>query len=218
MSGGLLKKLELGPFQSNCYLVGGADSDQMLVVDPGAESKRIVDAIEATDREPVEIWATHGHMDHVGAVKPLQDRYDLSFFVHREDEELVRHIEDQARSFGLPVLPEPGIDGYLEAGLTEERAGVSLEIRFTPGHSPGGLTFYEARAGRAFVGDCVFSGSIGRTDFPNADHQTLLSSIREEILSLPDDTTLLPGHGSETTVDQERRMNPHLRDMRMPDG
>ncbi len=216
MSNDVLEKLVLGPFQSNCYLIGGADSDELLIIDPGAEPERIMNVIESSDRSPAEIWATHGHIDHVGAVQPLKEEYDLPFFVHRDDEGLVRNIDQQANAFGLPSLPEPTIDGYLEENTRERRCGIELELRPTPGHSPGGLTFVDEVRDRAFVGDCVFAGSIGRTDFPNADHDTLLASIKGEILTLPEDSTLYPGHGPETTVGKERRSNPHLQNMRMP--
>ncbi len=206
----MLKKLTVGSFQSNCYLAGAPGEETMVVIDPGDEPDRIISEIEETDRTPVRILATHGHIDHVGAVKALKERYDVPFLVHEDDLYLVENLEEQAQAFGLTAPPQPDVDGYLQPGTLEPGAGLSFEVRHTPGHSPGGVTFYSSEEEHAFVGDCVFSGSIGRADFPRADHRTLIGSIKNEILSLPDDTTLLPGHGPDTSVRQEKTSNPHL--------
>jgi glyoxylase-like metal-dependent hydrolase (beta-lactamase superfamily II) len=206
----LLKKRTVGQFQSNCYLVGAQDADSMVVIDPGDEPDRICTDIEETERTPVCILATHGHMDHVGAVKAVKETYDIPFYLHEDDMYLVQNLEEQARAFGLSAPPQPEVDGHIEVGTLEPGAGLTFDVRHTPGHSPGGVTFYSSEHEQALVGDCVFAGSIGRADFPRADHQTLIGSIKKQILTLPDDTELLPGHGPNTTVGEEKTSNPHL--------
>ncbi len=203
-----VEKLTLGPFQSNCYLIGGAESDRLIVLDPGAEPDHISGAIDESDRTPVSILATHGHIDHVGAVADLQDRYDLPFYLHPSDVDWVKNIDQQADMFSLPAPDRPEITGDLEGGKIIEEAGLTLDVIHTPGHTQGEVSF--VLSDRCFVGDCVFSGSIGRTDFPGGDRQTLLASIRDKILTLPDDTILHPGHGPDTTVEKEATSNPFL--------
>ncbi len=210
MTDPFLKKCTVSSFHSNCYFLGEPEKGRVLVIDPGAEPDRLITVLQETGRTPVSILATHGHIDHVGAAKALQDRYDIPFYMHEEDLYLVENLDDQARAFGVTAPPEPDVDGFISEGRLTTEANIEFDVRHTPGHSPGGVTFYSEEFEKAFVGDCVFEGSIGRSDFPRADHETLIDSIKNKILTLPGDTVLLPGHGPETTVKTEADINPHL--------
>lgn len=200
--------LTLGPMQSNCYLVRTGDAARAVVVDPGAEPSRIIDALEAWGSPAAAVVLTHAHLDHVAGVPGVVDRFEVPVYLHPDDRPLYDAAPDQAASFGLSVPELPPPDHELEHGATVAEAGLELEVRHAPGHSPGGVVL--AAPGHAFVGDCVFAGSVGRVDLPGGDGETLLRSIREQILTLPAETVLWPGHGPRTTVEREESTNPFL--------
>lgn len=200
--------LTLGPLQSNCYVLRARGSGGAAVVDPGAEPERIRSVLASWDVELQAILLTHAHLDHVGAVGPLSSETGAPIHLHPADRELYDAAPRQAEAFGLSMDPLPAPNRALEPGHRLEVAGTELEVRHTPGHSPGGVTF--VHPGHAFVGDCVFAGSVGRVDLPGGDAETLLASIRSEILSLDDETVLWPGHGPRTTVGREASSNPFL--------
>lgn len=197
----------VGPLQSNAYLVRSAGGP-VLAVDPGHPDPRLPRTIDEWGGELEAILLTHAHLDHVAGVGALREAHEAPVYLHPDDRPLYDAAPDQAASFGLPVPDLPPPDRVLAGGETLELAGLSLEVRHTPGHSPGHVVFRTEDV--CFVGDCVFSGSIGRTDLPGGDTETLLRSIEEHILSLPGGTTLYPGHGPETTVDREADSNPFL--------
>lgn len=203
-----VRRLVVGPFQSNCFLVRRPGAEEAVVVDPGAEAERIEDALREWAAEPAAIVLTHAHVDHVGAVAELKERYGVPVYLHPADRPLYERAAEQAAAFGFRMLPPPPPDRELRHGQRLRLAGIPLEVRHAPGHSPGGVVL--VGDGFAFVGDCVFAGSIGRTDLPGGDARTLLRSIREQILSLPEDTVLCAGHGPETTVGREAGTNPFL--------
>ncbi|MFQ5678173.1 MAG: MBL fold metallo-hydrolase [Gemmatimonadota bacterium] len=203
-----VRRLVLGAFQSNTYLLRRVARETALVIDPGAEPGRIESALDGWGTPPEAILLTHAHLDHVGAVADLVERYDAPVFLHPADRPLYDGASDQAAAFGLSIRPPPPPDRSLAHGELLELAGLRLEIRHAPGHSPGGVVL--VTDGYAFVGDCVFAGSIGRTDLPGGDPAALLRSIREHILTLPGDTILCSGHGPETTVSAEAATNPFL--------
>jgi glyoxylase-like metal-dependent hydrolase (beta-lactamase superfamily II) len=203
-----VRRLTLGPFQSNCFLVATAAGEEAIVVDPGDEAGAIADALTAWECEPVAILLTHAHLDHIGAVAGLKRRFDIPVYLHPDDHPLYANAAAQAAAFGLPVEPPPPAEQGLRHGQELQLADLTFEVRHTPGHSPGGVVF--VAQGHAFVGDCVFAGSIGRTDLPGGDMATLLRSINEQILTLPEATVLYTGHGPETTVGHEAATNPFL--------
>ncbi len=202
--------LAVGAFQSNCHLVRAPGSGATLVVDPGADGERISARLEAEGWAPEAILLTHAHLDHIGAVGTLVDRYGVPVWLHPADLPLYESAPRQAAAFGLRLDPQPLPDRTLEDGSVLELASIRLEVRHAPGHSPGGVVL--AGEGLAFVGDCVFAGSIGRTDLPGGDTATLLRSIRTRILTLPPETVLHTGHGPATTVGREAASNPFLAD------
>ncbi len=207
-SGSETRRLVLGPFQANCYLVRGPGASGAALIDPGAEPERIEAALAAWDLPLEAILLTHAHLDHVGAVGALLERRSVPLYLHPDDLPLYRGAPQQAAAFGLSAAPLPEPDRAFEHGDRVRVAGLDLEVRHAPGHSPGGVVL--VADGQAFVGDCVFAGSIGRTDLPGGDPRTLLGSIREQILTLPEETVLHPGHGPETTVGREAASNPFL--------
>ncbi|MFQ5690664.1 MAG: MBL fold metallo-hydrolase [Gemmatimonadota bacterium] len=203
--------LTVGPIQSNCYLVAPAGGSEAIIIDPGAEAERIDSALAEWGVAPAAILLTHAHMDHLGAVAELRDRHPAAIYLHPADLPLYERAVEQGAAFGIPIRPPPPPDRVLFDGQTLALAGLSFEVRHAPGHSPGGVVFVLSTD--AFVGDCVFAGSIGRTDLPGGDAGNLLDSIRRQILSLPPATRLHCGHGPSTTVSREMASNPFLAGM-----
>lgn len=200
--------MSLGPIEANCYLVRSSGEQRAVVIDPGADATRISAALDEWGATPEAIILTHAHMDHVGAVAELHETYGIPIYLHPADRRLYDGAVEQARMFGLHVRQPPPPDHELADGQRVDVAGMAFEVRHAPGHSPGGVVL--VADGHAFVGDCVFAGSIGRTDLPGGDTATLLRSIHEQILTLPGDTILHTGHGPDTTVATEAATNPFL--------
>ena len=203
-------KLTVGPFQENTYLVACPKTRQAVVIDPGAEPDRILESIEERSLEPIRILLTHAHLDHIGAVAAVQSRYGIPVALHPKDRPLVEMASHSAMLYGLPA-PEPfEIDEDLQPGEHVTVGNLLLEILFTPGHAPGHVAFFARENRVVFSGDCLFAGSIGRTDLPFCDHETLIRSIREELLPLGDDVVVYSGHMENTTIGKERTTNPFL--------
>lgn len=203
-----ITRLALGVFQSNCYVVSSDDGGAAVVIDPGSEPERIEEAVERAGGELKAILLTHAHLDHIGAVGPLRRLFEVPVYLHPEDRPLYDAAPDQAAAFGLATPSTPAPDRALSHGDRLRFGDLAFTVRHAPGHSPGHVVFVSDDA--AFVGDCVFAGSIGRTDLPGGDTRTLLESIRDQILALPPRTVLYPGHGPETTVEREAGSNPFL--------
>lgn len=212
----------LGPAQTNSYLVAAAGSHEAVSIDPAWDGQVILDAATQRGWRVTNIWLTHAHFDHFGGAAAVADGSSPMppVALHPEDYPLWRQGGGGA-AYGLQFDPgpEPTID--LSHGQKLYLGSVEFEVRFAPGHTPGHVMFYCPSAKLMFCGDVIFQMSIGRTDFPNsggggplpgANHRTLIESITREVLSLPDETRLLPGHGPETTVGQEREFNPFLQE------
>ena len=197
-----------GVFNENGFVVTCAGTRASILVDPGAGVAHMLEAVE-TGRLSVEaIVLTHAHIDHVEGVAAARRATSAPIWLHREDEPLYRSVPMQAQWFGVPVEEPPPVDHHFAHGHLVEFGDCSFVVRHTPGHAPGHVIL--VGDGMAIVGDTLFAGSIGRTDLPGGDLATLMTSIREEILVLPDETILYPGHGPETSVGHERVSNPFL--------
>jgi hydroxyacylglutathione hydrolase len=208
----ILEMLTVGPFQENCYIIGDEGTGEGALIDPGDEAARIALAAEQTGLEIGEIIITHAHIDHVGAVAALADEYACPVLMHSEAEPMLRQLPTQAMMMGLRFGKVPAVDRYIEDEEVLEVGGIGLRSLYTPGHAPGHLAFYFDGEGLVFAGDALFAGSVGRTDLFGGDMELLLRSISKRLMTLPDETRVLPGHGPETTIGAERANNPFLRE------
>jgi hydroxyacylglutathione hydrolase len=203
--------LTLGPVQTNAYLVADDATRAAAVIDPAAEGHLILDEAARRNWRITNIWLTHAHFDHLAGAAAVADGSTPPppVALHPEDYWLWRN-EGGAPFFGLRIDPgpEPTID--LHHGQILRLGELELEVRHTPGHTPGHVVFYCAAEKVVFCGDLIFQGSIGRTDLPGGDYQTMMESIHSQIMPLPDDTRLLSGHGPQTTLGRERLTNPFL--------
>ncbi len=201
-----VRSLTVGPLAENAYLVWqGAKG---VLVDPGDEAGRILEAVRAAGFTPEAILLTHAHFDHLGAVAPLAEALGLPVYLHAADLPLYQRAPEIAAGWGLTVPPPPEPAGFLDQG--DEAFG--LAVLHLPGHSPGHLAFYRAEDGFVLSGDLLFRGGIGRYDLPGADRAALFASLRR-LLALPGATRVLPGHGPATTLAAERAANPFLKDL-----
>ena len=199
------------PFEQNCSILLCERTGRAAVVDPGGDLPRIRAALNELGVEPERILVTHGHLDHVGGVAALAAELDLPVEgPHEADRFWLEALPEQAAMFGFPPAEPFTPDRWLAQGDTVHFGEQTLSVRHCPGHTPGHVVFHSAAARLVIVGDVLFKGSIGRTDFPRGDLDTLLRAIREQLLTLPDDTIVYPGHGPTTTIGAERRTNPYL--------
>lgn len=209
MSGDMIvRAFSGGAFNQNGFVVACAGTRASILVDPGASVGRMLEAVEAGRLSVEAIVLTHAHIDHVEGVATARSVTAAPIWLHAADEQMYQAAPMQAQWFGVHVPPLPAVDHHFDEGDRLEFGDCALSVRFTPGHAPGHVIL--VGDGVALVGDCVFNGSIGRTDLPGGDLPTLMRSIREKILTLPDETVLHPGHGPETTVGHERVSNPFL--------
>jgi hydroxyacylglutathione hydrolase len=198
-----------GMFAENCYVVVDDEARECAIVDPGEEAGLILHKVEETGANPVAIWLTHAHLDHVLGVPKVAAETRAPVWLHPADRPLYDAVPDQATWFGLPTpAPLPAPDQDLTHGARLKVGTLSFEVRHAPGHSPGSVCLIGP--GVALSGDVLFAGSIGRTDLPGGDFETLIASIERELLPLSDDTIVYSGHGPETTIGRERRTNPFL--------
>lgn len=202
--------LTVGPVAANAYLVTDAATGATVVVDPGDDAPRLLAAIADAGVTPDEIWLTHAHFDHIGAVAELRETHPVPVRLHPADAPLYDNAEQQAGWFGMSVRP-PGVPPLdLADGERLALGETVFTVLHTPGHAPGHVAFHASEAGVLFSGDALFRGSVGRTDLPLCDPAALERSLRERLMVLPDDTRVLSGHGPETTIGHERRTNPFL--------
>jgi glyoxylase-like metal-dependent hydrolase (beta-lactamase superfamily II) len=199
--------LTVGPFQENCYLLTEAGGTHCVIIDPGDEAERIIAAVDRTGAVPDAIWLTHAHLDHIGAISALRRQWDIPVYLHPLDEKLYAMASRQAALYGLPFeQPEPA-DRTLGNGDVLEVGALRFTVMHTPGHAPGHVVFHGHSI--ALVGDCLFAGSIGRTDLPMSNPRDLAASL-ERIVALAEDTIVYPGHGPVTSIGVEVATNPFL--------
>lgn len=200
-----------GGFAENGYVAVCQESGAAVAVDPGACAGQMVAALRADEADLHAVLLTHAHLDHIEGVHLVREAFPSApIWLHPADLGLYRALPQQAAAFGMPVPPQPEPDRELSHGQRFTFGECGFDVRFAPGHAPGHVILVAQEAGLALVGDVIFQGSIGRTDLPGGDLYTLMRSIREQVLTLPDDTVLYPGHGPATTVGDERRGNPFL--------
>lgn len=207
----ILRGLEVGPFMSNCYIVGSAKDKTGVVIDAGADGEAILKEIEDAGLTIKFIVVTHGHTDHVSAVKEVKDATGAEFLIHKADVPLLQAASSRlAALYGLNFPAPPAPDRLLEGGEQIEVGELSFLVLHTPGHSPGGICL--CGHGIVFTGDTLFNLSIGRFDMPGADGRALLTNIHTKLMVLPDATVVYPGHGPQTTIGTERQWNPFLQE------
>ena len=198
-------------FQQNCSILRDPTTGEAVVVDPGDDLDEILAAAKERDAKLVGIVGTHGHVDHVGRAGELRARTGLPIWGPGvEDKFWLDGIPMQARLFGLGAFTAFAPDRWLKDGESIEFGNVRLEVRHCPGHTPGEMVLVHRPSQLVVAGDVLFAGSIGRTDFPQGDYDTLIASIRGKLLTLPDEFRVLPGHGPMTTIGEEKRTNPFL--------
>jgi hydroxyacylglutathione hydrolase len=198
----------VGPLQMNAWLLLDTAAGEAALIDPGDESGRLLARIDAAGCRLRWLLATHGHFDHVSGAAAIQDRWDLPLLVHAADRFLVESMPEHQAVFDLPPSRVPRLEATLQGGQKLPLGAGSLLVTEVPGHSPGHVMF--TWPGQAIVGDCIFAGSVGRTDLPGGDFRTLERSIRQAIYALPAATVLHPGHGPDTTVSREMATNPFV--------
>lgn len=200
-------------YQQNCTLLWCDHTSEAAVVDPGGDVERILAAVEARGLTLKQILLTHGHLDHVGGTAKLVKLLGLPVIgPHRDDGFWLERLSQQAQMMGFSPVEDFVPDRWLNQGDRVQLGTCELEVYHCPGHTPGHVIFYSRDLSLALVGDVLFSGSIGRTDFPLGDYQTLVRSIRERVFPLGDDVAFVPGHGPMSTLGHERKTNPFVAD------
>lgn len=198
----------LGDMGTNCYIMVNHDTDECVVFDPGAEPEVLKEIFDNPQFQLRGIFLTHGHFDHIGAVKALRDAYHVPVYASRQEQEevLTKINVNLTGSFGLPYIIEA--DELLRDGEVVEIIGTKIQCLLTPGHTSGGMSYYCEELASVIVGDTLFHESVGRTDFPTGSASTLIKSVREKLFTLPDETKVFPGHMSDTTIGWEKKYNP----------
>lgn len=208
----ILETLVVGPLGVNCYIVGDEKTREAIVIDPGGNARDILDTLRREQLKLVAIVATHAHFDHLFALAELRAATRAPFLLHADEAPVLASASIGARLFGFVFGQPAPAERLVRAGDVVRVGEIALQVLHTPGHSPGGMCLLHDKS--VFVGDTLFQGGIGRTDLPGGDYGTLLRSIRDQLLTLPDDTTVYPGHGDATTIGEERQLNPFLRPLR----
>lgn len=207
-----IRILNLGIAATNCYIVGDSDTHEAVVIDPVDNAPLLFKTAQEAGWTIKLILATHGHFDHVLASKELKELTSAPFYIHKNDLHFLEQLPQTGiRFIGTPFPEAAAPDRYLtDAPETIQVSGLRFETLFTPGHAPGHISFFIRDYKLLFSGDCLFAGSIGRTDLPGANHDVLMASIFDKLLPLGDDVRVLPGHMQDTTIGKERQTNPFL--------
>ncbi|MDP3880127.1 MAG: MBL fold metallo-hydrolase [Dehalococcoidales bacterium] len=205
----IIEKLEVGAYAANCYIVSDGTSREGIVIDPGAEAGRILRRVKDMGLNIKAIVLTHGHIDHVGAVQEVKEATGAEVAIHADDAGILQTSSPLSAMLGIPVEMSAPPDRLLEDGDSLTAGKLLLSVIHTPGHTPGGICLLAEQS--VFTGDTLFNSSIGRTDLGGGSYDQLIGAIQSKLMTLPDDTAVYPGHGPETTIEAERRLNPFLR-------
>jgi hydroxyacylglutathione hydrolase len=199
------------PFAQNCSIVWCDEAKKAAIIDPGGDLDRLLAAVEKTGAQLEQIWLTHAHIDHAGGTAELAQRLKLPIIgPHTGDKFWIDQLPEQGAMFGFPHSEAFTPTRWLQDGDTVSLGEHTLSVRHCPGHTPGHVVFYSEEIKRAFVGDVLFAGSIGRTDFPQGNHAQLIASITQRLWPMGDETVFIPGHGPESTFGEERQSNPFV--------
>lgn len=203
--------LPVTAFAQNCSIVWDDTTLEAAVIDPGGDLPRIRVELQRLGLKPTAIWLTHAHIDHAGGTAQLAREFDLPIVgPHPDDQFWIDALPQQGAMFGFPPAERFVPTRWLQDGDTVQVGSCALQVRHCPGHTPGHVVFFEPQARRAFVGDVLFAGSIGRTDFPGGNYQQLIQSITERLWPMGDDVVFVPGHGPESRFGDERADNPYV--------
>ncbi len=205
----IFKKLVVGPFASNCYIVGSEKTKQGLIIDPGDEGKQISKAVDTWGFDIKIIVLTHGHIDHISALKDMKEATGAALAVHASDAKAIHQRSPMSVFFTHSLSAPPSPDKLVKDGDSIDIGDLHFQVIHTPGHSPGSICLYGH--GVLFSGDTLFNFGIGRTDLPGGSYNQLMNAIKTKLMALPDDTIVCPGHGPDSTIAAERRGNPFLR-------
>ena len=204
----IIKELAVGPLMANCFICGCPETKEAVVIDPGGDANSILRSLADDTLKVKYIINTHGHFDHVSANGKIKDATGADILIHPLDAPMLTNLSSNAAIFGISVENSPPCDQTIEEGDTVSFGNVTLKVIHTPGHTPGGISLFTN--GVVFVGDTLFAGSIGRTDFPGGDFNTLISSIQTKLFKMDDTVKVLSGHGPETSIGREKRYNPFV--------
>lgn len=205
------QRIPLGPLQTNAYILTNSNK-KCLIFDPGGDGQRLNTILRQQGLTPVAVLLTHAHFDHIGAIDDVKANWDVPVYIHEKEK---NWLKDPALNGSAYFIPGQEILSKAEPTILPKEGSIEisdfhLELYYTPGHSPGSVSYYNQELGVVFSGDALFQGSIGRTDLPGGSHEQLLSSIHKKLLTLPEETIVLSGHGPETTIEAEMDSNPFL--------
>ena len=208
-----IDRLILGAYETNCYVLRRDEkTEDCLIIDPGMGADALIEFLGEHGLNPLAVILTHGHIDHIAGLVQLRECFiDIKVYIHKLDAEMLTNARNNLSAIaGFSFRTEP-TDFFLEENSQFELAGIKFQVLHTPGHTPGGVCLYSADDGLAFVGDTLFAGSVGRTDFPNGSMSQLVDGIKKKLFTLPDKTKIYPGHGPATSIANEKTHNPFLK-------
>lgn len=208
----ILDFIPVGPFQMNAYLVGCKETGTGAIIDAGDEADRLLKMAENHGIQIKKILQTHGHVDHVGAIDDVIKKTKAKVYIHRKEMPIYNSAPQHGLMYGITGIQVPLPDVFISGGMDVEIGNLKAFIIETPGHTPGGVVYYFKDEGVVFVGDTLFAGSIGRTDLPGGNYETIIRSL-QKLVQLPDETVVYSGHGPRTTIGEEKIHNPFLNDM-----